>query len=144
MLPDYGPVFDVQIPEILDTGLELFRILASRGIPPGARPAEPGRVNAAGALVTAPDPPFDPDKEYTKFMRLALIDAMLDNALALPIPEGQKLTIIAGGISGGPANPLGAEERKLILRLRSEDLLALRQGRITRDEARQRILESRY
>ena len=145
ILPGYGPVFDVQIPEILDTGLELWRILASRGVPPGVRPpAEAGRVNAAGTTVVAPDPPFDPDKEYTTFMRQALIDAMLDNALALPMTEGQMLTIIAGGISGGPANPLGAEERKLILRIRGEDLTALRQGRITRDEAKQRILESRY
>lgn len=147
VLPGYGPTFDVQIPEILDTGLALWRIYANRGMPPAVRagqPGQPGRVNAAGTEVVEPDATFDPDRAYTNFMKLALIDAMLDNALALPVPEGQQLTIIASGISGGPANPLGAEERKLILRIKGEDLIALRQGRITRDEAKQRILESRY
>jgi hypothetical protein len=139
-----GAWFDVQIPEIMDTGLALWRIMANRGIPPAMRPTEPGRVNAAGTAVVTPDPTFEPDKEYTAFMRQALIDAMLDNALALPITTGQVLMITASGISGGPTNPLGPEERKLILRLKGEDLIALRQGRITREEARQRIMESRF
>jgi hypothetical protein len=54
------------------------------------------------------------------------------------------LVIVAGGMTGGPINPLSPDERKLVLRMKGADLIALRQGRITRDEAKQRILESRY
>jgi hypothetical protein len=74
-LPEYGAVFDVQVPEIMDSSLELLRIMASRGLPPGMRPTDPGKVNAAGTAIVTPDPTFVPDKEYGVYTRQALIDA---------------------------------------------------------------------
>lgn len=151
LVPEYGPIFYAQIPNIQEVGLKLWTINRQ------AQPATPlprvsntppgGRVTAGGGAI-ADDPVVppltDPDKEYTAFMRGALIDAILDNALALPLAENETLTLIAGDIMGQPMNPFARPSRKLILRIKGEDLLALRQNRISRDEARARIKESKY
>ena len=87
----------------------------------------------------------DPGKEYSDFTHDRLVAAMLDSAFALPIREGQKLTLIVGdGTVGLPADPLAAPARMLYLRINGEDLIALRQNLITRDEAKKRIREWRY
>jgi len=144
-LPEYGLTFSVRIPEILGSSAYLWNILASRGpkASAGARPVstEPER---AMAMVKEADPFINPDKEYSALSRQVLIDAMLDNSHALVIPEGQYLVVTAIGLPTTPVNPLTNSDRWLILRIKSEDLTALRQGRITRDEAKRRILESRY
>jgi hypothetical protein len=86
----------------------------------------------------------NPEQQYSDLTRQALVDAMLDYANALPIQEGQFLTLSVGVASTEPANPLAAIPRRLYLRLKGEDLMALRQNRISRDEARARIREFRY
>jgi hypothetical protein len=87
----------------------------------------------------------NPIKEYSDFTHDALVAALLDSAFALPIREGQKLTLIVGnGTAGLSQDPLAEPARMLYLRIKAEDLLALRQNRITRDEAKKRILEWRY
>ena len=86
----------------------------------------------------------NPEKEYSEFTRQALVDTMLDNAFALPLKEGQTLTVVVGVAGNVPTTAIAEIPRKLYLTLKSEDLLALRQNRITRDEARSRISESRY
>lgn len=151
LLPE-GAIFYVQIPGIEDVGLKLWAMSTRQGAPGSpnnlARVSnDPPRVGAAATLVE-PDPVVppltDPSKEYTDFVRLALIDAMLDNSLALPVGEGQFLTLVADELAGQPADPLAQRSRKLILRIKGDDLIALRQNRIKRDEAKQRILESKY
>ena len=89
-------------------------------------------------------PLTDPDKEYTTFMRSSLIDAVLDHALGLPIPAGQYLTVIAGELQVVPATPFNPRSRMLILQLKGEDLTALRENRIDREEAKKRIKESKF
>jgi hypothetical protein len=86
----------------------------------------------------------DPQQEYAEFTRQALMDAMLDQAFALPIREKQTLTVSVRTVSPMPANPLDPIQRRLYLQMKGEDQLALRQNVITRDEAKKRILESRY
>jgi len=86
----------------------------------------------------------DPVKEYSEFTRQALVDAMLDNAFALPLKDGQTLTLVIGVAGGQPTTEISQTPRKLYLTMKSEDLTALRQDRITRDQARTRISESRY
>jgi len=48
------------------------------------------------------------------------------------------------GTAALSVNPLAEPARMLYLRIKGEDLIALRQNRITRDEAKKRILEKRY
>jgi hypothetical protein len=66
---------------------------------------------------------------------------MLD-AITLTLKEGQSLTVSVGSFPD-PANPL-ATGKRLYLTLKADDLIALRANRITRDEARARIIEKRY
>jgi len=147
LLPDSGPVFHVLIPAIEQLDVKILMLNAPR---PGpvvpTRNTDPSRPAASGIVEVNPGvPPLtDPDKEYTSFMRLSLIDAVLDHALALPIPQGQYLTVIAGELQVGPPTPFNPRSRTLILQLKGEDLTALRENRINRDEAKSRIKESRY
>lgn len=115
--------------------------------------ANPGGTGTARvgapATTTTPDPNSvlmtDPIAEYSRFTHDALVDTMLDNAFALPIKPGQTLTLIVGnGTVGLPRNPLAPPEKLLFLRIKGEDLLALRQNTITRDEAKKRIRQWAY
>jgi hypothetical protein len=69
---------------------------------------------------------------------------MLDNALSLPIGDAQSLTVIVSSGAAPQMNPMAPRERKLHLTLKGEDLLALRNNTITREQARTRIIEKRY
>jgi hypothetical protein len=150
-----GPVFDVQIPLLLNTGPAILRWYQQQVRP--ASPAMPvaqdqGRVTAGGGVVTADpvtkspvqDGSFDPDKEYTAFARQALIDALIDNSAAVPIKEGQRLEIAASGL-GIMRDPLRPDNsRKLLLVISAADLTEFRQGKITRADVIARIKEDRY
>ena len=149
-LPDSSLVFNVQVPEILQTSVMLFHQLQR----PGAQPVNrtTGRVSGAGVVpadamagrVEDADT-LDPDRRYSNYVREALIEALLDGAAVLQLEQTQWVTVAASGVDVAVTNPLYRNpSRKLVLSLRGEDLLALRQQRITRDEARARILERRF
>jgi hypothetical protein len=151
LLPDSGAIFHVLIPAIADVDWKLAAMIAARRAAPPPPPGVGGGRTVANGTVADPDPATpvvppltEPDKEYTTFMRLALIDALVDHALSLPIPSGQYLTVIADELPSQPLSPFDPRSRTLILQLKSEDLIALRENRITRDEAKARIKESRY
>ena len=148
-----GVVFIVEPSEIVPQMVamfEMYQSLRERNLSTVSNPGVPGSRATVPPpdVVKAPLPrPLmsDPIKEYTDFVHQSLIDAMLENALALPLREGQKLTLVVGdGTLGTPKNPLDPRVRKLYLQLKAEDLIALRQNRINKDAARQRILEYRY
>lgn len=82
--------------------------------------------------------------EYTDFVHSGIVSAMLDHARSLPITDAQTLTVIVSTGAAPQMNPSGPRDRKLHLVLKGADLIALRQNRITREEARKKIEESRY
>jgi len=140
-----GLVFLIEAPALEVTSVSLWQMsrrlsLSKIGNPTGS----PDRVvptNVPTENVAPPSPPItNPEREYSAYVRQALIDAMLDNTQALPITETQTLTLVEAGRV--PANPLEPPARKLYLQMKGEDLLALRQNRITREEAKKRILET--
>ena len=153
-----GPVFDVQIPLLLDAGPVLLRMMQSQQQLRPMSPAVPVAQNpdrVAGAGVVAADPmtkspvqpsaqDFDPDKEYTAFAREALIDVLLDNSSAVPLKDGQRLEIAASGLEITRPTLYPDNSRKLVLVITAADLSAFRQGKITREEAKARIKEERY
>ncbi len=155
-LPDSSLIFNVQVPEILQTSVMLFQQLQR---PQGVRPERPvanapasGRVSGTGVVpddpaaerVSDPDS-LDPDRRYSNYVREALIDAMLDGSGVLQLQPGQWLTVAASGVDVAVVNPLYRNpSRKLVLSVKAEDLLEFRQQRITRDEVRSRILERRF
>lgn len=147
-IPNVGVHFDVQVPDIQGTSLLLFDLLNPRSRrPEPVRPVGNGGVAAAGGLVQADpmvtDPSFDPNREYGTFVRESLISAMLDSSAGLPLQNGERLIVSARVPAEAEANVL-APRRRLVLQIAAEDLQAYRSGEIDRDEARQRILESRY
>jgi hypothetical protein len=150
-----GPVFDVQIPLLLDAGPVIMRMLQNqRPAPqsaaiPVAQPQD--RVTSSGVVTADPMTKspvqaenFDPDHEYTEFARNALIDALLDNSAAVPLKEGQRLEIAASGLEIGRGPLYPDNSKKLMLVISAADLLEFRQGKITRDEAKARIKEGKY
>jgi hypothetical protein len=151
-----GPVFDVQIPLLLDAGPVIMRMLQQNQRPspnsPAINVAQPqNRVTGTGVVQADPMTPspvqgqsFDPDKEYTDFARSALIDALLDNSAAVPIKDGQRLEIAASGLEIGRGPLYPDNSKKLMLVISAVDLLEFRQGKITRDEAKARIKEGKY
>ncbi len=153
-----GPVFDVQIPLLLDAGPVLLRMMQSQQqqqqqqqVRPVAQAQASDRVAGTGVVPADPmtqspvqNQAFDPDKEYTAFAREALIDVLLDNSGAVPLKEGQRLEIAASGLEAIRGALYPDNSRKLVLVISAADLAAFRQGKITRDDAKTRIKEARY
>src|SRR4029079_1868628 len=142
----WGYFFDVQAPNIQGTIMVLDMYNQSRrGRPGGSQPGGNSDVQPVGGrpVVTAePDPmaddlaaPGGPDRAYSKFVREALIDALLDSSAMLPLAPDDHLTIAAQGIDQPGSNPL-YQTRKLMLTIKGSDLQDMRQGRITREQAK--------
>lgn len=145
-LTDYGFYFDVQVPSIEGTAL-LWDMMAR------ARPRQqgPARAVAANGIVsgdpmTNEAPTFDPDREYSTNVRSAVIDAILDSGSLLSLAPDERLTVAVGRFDERRnVNPLyRTNTSKLMLSIKGVDLIELRQGRITREQARERILEDRF
>jgi hypothetical protein len=140
-----GVTFVVDVPAIEATSVQLFDVYRRLG------PRNVGNGNGTSPVVNPVIPPdpvvppmTDPVAEYSEFTRQALVDAMLQNAFALPLKDGQTLTVIVGQMETGRSTMITEMRKRLYLTISGEDLAALRQGRITRDEARKRIQERRY
>jgi len=151
LVPDAGAVFHVLIPAIAELDLKMANVYLSRRPappPPVVRTGDPARVAANGIIEPDPNalttPLTEPDKEYTTFMRLALIDAVVDHAMTVRVPDGQSLTVVADELQTQPASPFNPRSRTLILQIKGEDLLALRENRIDREEAKKRIKETKF
>jgi len=104
-------------------------------------------VTASAASVPA-DPPqpaddpilADPNEAYRREVTQALKDAMLSHSSSLGIAPTEWLTIAAKGNDDRPRlAPADSETRTRILRLRGSDLAEFLAGRITREEALNRI-----
>lgn len=164
IVPEVGPHFDVQIPAILPSGLAVLQAFYQFKKPdrPEMQPVAtaPGSKTTVGATggLPSPDsmtaspvvPVFDPTRAYTNHVREALLEAILDysHLTALPLNAGERVTIVAKDmldVMPVQTRQLGATtSRQLILTIKSEDLLAFRQGKITRDEAKQKIVDTRF
>jgi hypothetical protein len=146
-LLDNSIVFHVEVAEIVPTSLGLWlqynqmpRQGAARpvGNTPGVAPPGPGK--AAGDAMD-----MTPDQHYTALVRNALIDTMLDSSGVLPLREGQTLTVACIPVDVAVTNPVQRNQsRQLILTIKGEDVIALRQGTLSREDAKQRIIERRF
>jgi hypothetical protein len=146
--PDGGFVFHVQVPDILPSYGPLvtwWQRQQEQGVNPRpvstARPAAvadkaPGNLAPEAAV-------FDPDREYSEFVRDGLIEAMIENSHALGIGEDGHLVVVASVTAAVRRNPLDTS-RLLILSLRGEDLVAYRQNRLTKEEVRARVRDRRF
>jgi hypothetical protein len=134
--------------EPLKSSLEslIVQVETRMGLPRGARG---GGVSAlslgAGALPDAPpgQRPLatDPAEIYTNEVRSAVIDAMFDHSGPMNLGAAEWLTIGARDdmdprVLYGDPNDV---PRTMIIRVRGADLAAFREGRLTREEAVQRV-----
>lgn len=146
---DASITFNVEVAEML--GVNLWQVVQERQRP---QPDPNGvqRVGSVGAQIVQGDssagpPPrvtsADADKQYSEYVRQAMIDAILDNSGVLTLKDDQWLAVAVTPVSvTGPTNkkPSGT----LILSIKGVDLEQLRQGKISRDEAMRRIVETHF
>ncbi len=128
---------NVDVQDSLEEALRRFESLV--GYPP---PLPPQRSEAP----TMPSPPdVDPGEMYAVAIRDALANAILDYTGLLPLAANEWLTV-ATTSSGNRADSLTDESRALglMLRVRGNVLIALRQGEMARSEALSRIEYSEF
>ena len=141
LMPEGDAVFHVLIPGIDATALRVANMLMpTRRISSSGGGGAP--VAEATPLPSGVKPMTDPDQEYTTYARLELIDALLDNTLQ--VAPDRKVIVIAGELQPQGPSPFIPRSRSLILQISGEDLIAFRTNRISRDDAKARIKESRY
>ncbi|MGE5837108.1 MAG: hypothetical protein ACM4AI_21720 [Acidobacteriota bacterium] len=136
------------IPSSPETATGAARPVSTAGqTPPGDARAD---RKVTSTTVVADDPmkndPPNPDAMYSDLVRLGLMDAMLDSSSVLQsLRNDQWLTVVAIPVDVLVTNPYYRNtSRKLILSIKGEDLAAFRAGKITRDEAKQRIVDTRF
>jgi hypothetical protein len=169
-MPEVGFIFEVEVPDILNYGSWMLAARAtqqqsrvvpivpvpvaqsSQGTapPPGAPPTD--KPVSASSAVQAADPLkaspivgfFDPVTEYRDRVRDALIEALLENSGGLPMKESDWLAVVATNTPMAQQNPLDPDPRKLTLQIRALDLMKYLRKEITKDDARGRIIETRF
>lgn len=147
-------VFHIQVPMIWPV---MQVMLMNQRLMPGGGPAAAGtqpvgtRVGDAGSdadPVDGVNPSNRPEleREFGRKVRDALVDAILDNSAVLPIAAADTLVIFASVPDSGIPASLYQDPvpRKLVLSMTGADLTDLRQGRISRDEARTRVVEEHF
>jgi hypothetical protein len=108
-----------------------------------------GRIGAAGAatvqqvggqpdLAAAYD---EPEEHYTREIKAALVDAMLENSFSIALGPDEWLTVAArDNVPRDPLIPTDiADTKSVIFRVRGSDLAAFRAGRLTLDDARKKV-----
>ena len=150
-IPGENLVFMVRIPEL--SGVPVFVRnpgFSNQGFGAGgeAKPTQGKLVNSTGVVADDPmknNTPPDPNVMYSDFVRLGLMDAMLDSSSVLTLKDGQWLTVVGIPVDVLVTNPYYRNtSRKLILSIKAEDIAAFRAGRITRDEAKLKIVDTRF
>lgn len=111
-----------------------------------------GRIGGPTALTVgggAPPNPAaydDPEEHYTREVKAALVDAMIENSGPIALGADEWLTIAAR--DNVPRDPLiptdAADTRSVIFRVRGSDLASYRAGRMTLDEIRKKVETREY
>jgi hypothetical protein len=146
-------VFHIEMAEML--GVNLFMQARMRSQPPqdNATTRNVQTTPRVGAEIVQPDPmngqpPMNSataDAQYSEYVREALVDAILDRSGVLTLKDDQTLAIFLTPVNVAISNPLYKSTSKtLVLTIKGADLAALRQGRIPRDEAKRRIIETHF
>ena len=133
--PDGGWVFNVQVPDIMQSYLRIFDAMNAQ---------RRGLRNVTTDAPTALEPdPFAPGKEYAHYVREALIEAMIENSHALNVNSTSELVIVASVPDAVRRNPLDTS-RSIILSIRGEYLAAYRQRLISKDDVKSKVVDRRF
>ena len=148
-IPGVGYHYDVQVPDILGSAYAMWTYMYKRQLAaPVANNKSAGETVGATGIVnpnpnSGPTAAFDPNTEYATFVREELIDAMLESSTALTIKPEERLIVSARVPAETQVNVL-VHNRKIVMQVLGSDLIALRQGQLTKEQVRERIHEFRY
>jgi hypothetical protein len=152
-LEGFGYYFDVQIPTVPGSSLAYLEMMARsqrvlagatwaatpRSVAQGMARTAATEVATADPMKTAPVTEADLNAMYTAFVKEALIDAILDTAGVLTLTDADKLTVTASGDDVVTNQLQRINNRQLVLTMKGADFNALRAGRLTREQGRDRI-----
>lgn len=150
-LLDNSLVFHVDVAELGVSSALWVQVATQNGV--FAPPPQQGGPTRVGATAAAPDsmkvgtlPRVTPSQYMTEQVREALINAILDSPTMLPtLTTGQTLTVACNPVDVLVTNPLYRNtSKKLVLQIKGEDMVAMREGKLSREEAKQRIIERRF
>jgi len=135
----------------LEQALKRLQLQLGPGVLARTSVPAPAAREATGSAASAPDTRqvddqilSDPNEAYRTEVLQALKDAMLSHSSSLGIGPNEWLTIAAKGNDDRPRlAPADTGSGTRMIRLRGSDLIEFLAGRITRDEALKRIIESR-
>jgi hypothetical protein len=106
----------------------------------------PAAVSVGGGTAPGPTSYDDPEEHYTREVKAALVDAMVENSGPIALGADEWLTVAAR--DNVPRDPLiptdAADTRTVIFRLKGSDLGAYRAGRMTLDEIRTKVETREY
>ena len=111
-------------------------------------PATAAAVPVGGGAQPQLDPASydDPEEHYTREVKAALVDAMIENSGPIALGPEEFLTIAAR--DNVPRDPLiptdAADTRTVIFRIKGSDLASYRAGRMTLDEIRKKVETREY
>ena len=127
---------DQQAKAQLEQDLKRIQLLAPLTAQAQQAETPTGGVQAASVAEAAP---ADPNEEYTRAVKDALVDAMLDYSGPMNLQPDEWLTIAARD-SEGPVVPGQLyEAMTIVLRVKGSDLAAYVSKQISRDDARKRV-----
>lgn len=140
-LEGYGVFVYVEIPA-LDMTVSLVDLMerqAQRRADAGAtaQPASNTRELSTGKELQAIAE--DPGEKYREAVKLSLIDAMLDHSKNLELKPDEWLSVAARGSESGLLPGEIFQLTTVVLRVKGSDLTDYLAGRLTKDEARQKV-----
>jgi hypothetical protein len=150
---DASITFNVEVGGMV--GVEMWQLMHQRLQPQPPQPQpDPNvqRVGTVGAQIVQADPSAGPpprvtsnnaDEQYSEYVRQAMIDAILDNSGVLQLKNEQTLAVAVIPTSVSRSGYRNSSAT-LILSIKGADLEQLRQGKISRDEAKRRIVETHF
>lgn len=144
-LDGYGAFFYVEIPA-LDVNLVLSLETLERNLERRADPqAVPQQTTQLSGMLPGADDALrnvtadDPGQKYRDAVKRCLIDAMLDHSKSMDLGPDEWLTVAARGSESGLIPGEIYQLKTLLLRVKGSDLTEFLAGRLTRDEARQKV-----
>lgn len=113
----------------------------------GAAKAASAAANRLAPTPTAKSYLQDPNRAYTEAVTRALVDAMLDYSVPLAIGPDQWLTVAAR--DNEPRDTLAPQDPfeevvTMIYRIKGSDLMEYRSGKITKEDARKRVVVGQF
>jgi hypothetical protein len=144
-LDGYGAFFYVEIPaldmnlvlsiETLERNAQRRSDIQASNLQRNEQAAAVSSANDALRSVAAEDP----GQKYREAVKRCLVDAMLDNSKSMDLGPDEWLTVAARGSEAGLIPGEIYQLTTLVLKVKGSDLADLLAGRLTREQARQKV-----